>query len=94
MHCEQSFAKNILKTVTGHKDTLKVRRDSQRRGIRSHLWFIPHPKKNGKMLKPTAPYVLTTEEFEVFASITENLKTPSGHVSNMAQYIRKRKYRV
>jgi hypothetical protein len=50
------------------------------------------PKKNDKMLKPTAPYVLTTEEFEVFASIIENLKTPSGHVSNMAQYIRSRKF--
>lgn len=92
MHCEQNFAKNILKTVTRHKNTIKIRRDLQRRGIKSHLWLIPHPKKNNKMLKPAAPYVFTTEEFEIFASIIENLKTPSGLVSNMAQYIRKRKY--
>jgi hypothetical protein len=92
MHCEMNFAKNILKTVSGHKDTVKVRRDMQRRGIRPHLWLVPHPKKNGKMLKPAAPYVLTTEEWEVFATIIENLKTPSGHVSNMAQYIRSRNF--
>ncbi len=92
MHCEQNFSKNILKTVTGHKDTVKVRRDLQRRGIRPHLWLIPNPKKKGKMLKPAAPYVLTSEEFEVFSSVIENLKSPSGHVSNMAQYIRKRTF--
>ena len=92
MHCEQNFAKNILKTITGHKDTIKVRRDLQRRGIRRHLWLTPHPKKNGKMLKPAAPYVLTSAEFNVFANIIDSLKTPSGHVSNMGQYIRKKKY--
>jgi hypothetical protein len=71
MHCEANFSKNILKTVTGHKDTVKVRRDLQRRGIRPHLWLIPHPRKNGKMLKPAAPYVLTSEEFEVFAGVID-----------------------
>lgn len=50
------------------------------------------PKKTGKMLKPTTRYMLTTEEFDVFASNIESLKTPSGHLSNMAQYIRKRIY--
>jgi hypothetical protein len=44
------------------------------------------------MLKPAAPYVLTSKEFEVFAGVIENLKTLSGYVSNMAQYIRKRTF--
>jgi hypothetical protein len=57
MHCEANFLKNILKTVTGDKDKVKVRRDLQRRGIRPNLWLIPHPRKNGKMLKLAAPYV-------------------------------------
>jgi hypothetical protein len=92
MHCEQNVAKNILKTVTGLKDTVKVRRDLQRRGIRSHLWLTPHPSKNGRMLKPAAPYVLTNDEFDAFANTIESLKPPTGLVSNMAQYIRKKKF--
>lgn len=93
IHCEQNFAKIIVKTVTEHNNMVKIRRDLQRRGIKRHLWLIPHPKTNGKILKPTAPYVLTTKKFEVFSSIIENLKIPSCYISNMAQYIHKRKYR-
>ena len=92
MHCEQNVAKNILKTVIGLKDTVKVRRDLQRRGVSSHLWLTPHPTKNSRMLKPAAPYVLTNEEFDAFATIIESLKPPTGLVSNMAQYIRKKKF--
>jgi superfamily I DNA and/or RNA helicase len=93
MHCEQNLSKNILKTITGHKDTVKVRSDLQRREIRKHLWLTSNPKKPRKMLKPAAPYVLTSEEFDVFASTIESLKAPSGHISNIAQYIRKKKFR-
>ena len=92
MHCEQNVAKNILKIVTGLKDTVKVRRDLQCKGIRRHLWLTPHPKKSGRMLKPAAPYVLTSEESNIFANVIESLKPPSGLVSNMAQYIRKKKF--
>ena len=49
-------------------------------------------QKNGRMLKPATPYVLTSDEFDVFASTIESLKPPSGLVSNMAQYIRKKKF--
>ena len=92
MHCEQNVAKNILKTVTGEKDTVKVRRDLQRRGIRRHLWLTPNPRRNGGMLKPMAPYVLTNDEFDAFANTLESLKPPTGLVSNMAQHIRKKKF--
>ena len=74
MHYEQNLSKNILKTITGHKDTVKVRRDLQRKGIRNHLWLTSNPKKKGKMLKPAAPYVLTSEEFNIFASTLNHLK--------------------
>jgi hypothetical protein len=92
MHCEQNLSKNILKIEIGLKDTMKVRRDLQCKGIGRHLWLTPHPKKIGRMLKPAAPYVLTNEEFEVFANTIESLKPPSGLVSNMAQYIWKKKF--
>jgi hypothetical protein len=40
------------------------------------------------MLKPPASHVLISIEFYTFAIVIENLKTPLGHVSTMAQYIR------
>jgi hypothetical protein len=44
------------------------------------------------MLKLAAPYVLTNDEFDAFANTIESLKPPIGLVSNMAQYIRKKKF--
>ena len=81
MHCEQNLSKDILKTNTRHKNTVKVRRNLQHRGIKKHLWLTSNPKKPGKMLNHTAPYVLTSEEFDIFAHIIESLKAPPGHIS-------------
>jgi hypothetical protein len=78
MHYEMNIAKNFLKTITGKKDTMKVRHDLQRQGLRRHLWLVPNPRRGGKMLKPMAPYVLSDREFEVFASTLESVKMPSG----------------
>jgi hypothetical protein len=44
------------------------------------MWLIANLRKGGKMLKPVAPYVLTIIEFNNFAFVIENLKTPLGHV--------------
>jgi hypothetical protein len=43
-------------------------------------------------LKPAAEHVLTNEEFEVFDSTIESLKPPSGYVSNISPYIRKKSF--
>jgi hypothetical protein len=40
------------------------------------------------MLKLTTLHVLTNVEFDVFAIIIENLKTPLGPIFAMAQYIK------
>lgn len=92
MHCEMNLAKNFLKTITGKKDTVKVRRDLQRRNVKPHLWLTPHPRKAGKMVKPRAAYVLSEEEFEKFASCVEALKTPSGFSSDLGKCIRKKNF--
>jgi hypothetical protein len=92
MHCEMNLAKNFMKTITGMKDTVKVRRDLQRRRIRRHLWLMPHSRKTGKLVKPAAPYVLSEKEFEVFASTIERLKTPSGYSGELGKHIRKRNF--
>ncbi len=39
-----------------------------------------------------APCILTTSEFNYFATIIENIKTPLEHVSVMGKYIRKNNF--
>jgi hypothetical protein len=92
MHCEMNLAKNFMKTITGMKDTIRVRRDLQRKRICRHLWLMPHPRKTGKLVKPVTPYVLSEKEFEVFASTIESLKTPSGYSAVLRKHIRKRNF--
>lgn len=92
MHCEMNLAKNFLKTISGKKDSVKVRRDLQRRNIRPHLWLTPNPKNPAKMLKPAAPYVLTDAEFESFVGCIESLKTPTGYSSDLGKHLRKKNF--
>ncbi len=72
---------------------MKVRHDLQRKGIKPHLWIIVNPKRGGKMLKLATLYMLTNVEFDTFTSVIENLKTPLGHVSAMAQFIRRKTFK-
>ncbi len=44
------------------------------------------------MLKLVAPYVLTPNKFDTFATTIENLWTPSRHVSMMGMYIKKKDF--
>jgi hypothetical protein len=92
MHCEMNLAKNFLKTIVGMKDTVKVRRDLQRKNIKKHLWLVRNPRGGKKMLKLAAPYVLNDDKFKIFTNTIENLKTPSGHSSNLEKHIRSKKF--
>ena len=92
MHCEMSLAKNFLKTIIGTKDTIKVRRDLQRKNIKKHQWLVQNPLRGRKMLKLAAPYVLNDDEFKVFVNTIENLKTPSRHSSNLGKHICSKKF--
>lgn len=92
MHCEKNFAENVLKTIVGNKDSIKVRLDLKHEKIRPHLCLTPDPRNPGKMLKPFAPYVLTPEEFDTFCTRLESVKVPSEYCSNMSSYIRNKKF--
>jgi hypothetical protein len=92
MHCKMNLAKNFLKTIVGTKDTIKVRRDLQRKNIKKYLWLVRNPRRGRKMLKSTAPYVLNDDEFKVFANTIGNLKTPSRHLLNLGKHIRSKKF--
>jgi hypothetical protein len=91
MHCKMNLAKNFLKTIY-RKDTVKVRKDLQRKGLRRHLWLTNNPCRPGKMFKPAAPYILTDGEFAKFAKCIESIKTPSGYASALGKHIRKKKF--
>ena len=94
MHCEKKFAENILKTICGsqEKDSVKVRRDMHREGIRKHLWMTKDPCNPSRMLKPAANYVLKPDEFDTFCRRLEDLKVPSGYCSEMGTYIRNKNF--
>jgi hypothetical protein len=92
MHCELNLAKNFLKTITGKKDTVKVRRDLQRRNIKPHLWLTQNPRKAGKMVKSHASYVLSDAEFDKFVKCIESLKMPSGYSADLGKCLRKKNF--
>jgi hypothetical protein len=87
-----NLAKNFLKTISGIKDTVKVRRDLQRRKIRRHLWLTAHSERGGKLMKPHALYVLTPAEFELFAQTIQSLKMPTAYSSSLGKHIRGKKF--
>ncbi len=45
------------------------------------------------MLKLATLYILTNVEFDVFATIIKNMKTPSSPVFTMAQYIKHKTFK-
>jgi hypothetical protein len=92
MHYEMNLAKNFLKTICRNKDTVKVRRDLQRRGIRRHLWLTANPRRHGKMFKPAAPYELSNNNFKEFVKCIESLKMPTGYASSLGKHVRSKKF--
>ena len=79
MHCEKKLCKNIMNTIWGIKDTLKVRLDMKEVNIRPEL----HPVEDGRSgltLLPTASYVMTKSKETMFIKTIRELKTPSNYV--------------
>ena len=61
--------------------------------MRRHLWLTSHPNKPRTMVKPRASYVLTKEEFQMFAKCIESLKLPSRYLADLKKSIRKKNFR-
>jgi hypothetical protein len=86
MHCEKNLCENIIKTIWGIKDTLKVRLDMKEANIRPEL----HPVEDGRSgltLLPTASYVMSKSEKTMFIQNIRELKTPSNYVGQLSKRI-------
>ena len=86
MHCEKNICENVLKTIWGHRDTLKARLDLQEARIRPHLHPLPG-RNPGSVVLPVAPYVLSKEEKMKFLDILRSVKTPTNYVGQIAKCI-------
>jgi len=75
-----------MKTIWGHRDTLKARLDLKEARIRPHL----HPllgKNPRSVVLLVAPYVLSKEETVIFLDTIRSLKTPTNYVGQLAKPI-------
>ena len=86
IHYENFFCKNMIKTIWGTKDTLKVQMDLQEESIRPNLHPVPG-KKSGSLILSTIPYILTREEKKIFVGIVQALKTPIHYVGHLAKRV-------
>jgi hypothetical protein len=90
MHIEKK-CENVAHTIFGKKDIIKVRHDIQSEGIRQHLWLRQHPNNQHKILKPHAPYVLTTNELDIFLLKIGSLKLPTNYGPSLAKHVANKK---
>jgi len=75
-----------MQTIWDQKDTLKVRLDLQEAKIRPNLH--PYPgNRDGSLVLPQAPYVLTKEEKAVFIDVIRKMKTPTHYVSDLTKKV-------
>ena len=86
MHCEKIIYENVIKTIWGHRDTLKARLDTKEARIWPHLHLLPK-RKPGSVVLPTAPYVLLKGEKVKFLDTIRSLKTPTNYVGQLTKCI-------
>ncbi|XP_060969955.1 uncharacterized protein LOC133037137 [Cannabis sativa] len=84
MHVEKNVCDSLLGTILDNdksKDTTNARHDLKNMGIRESLWI--YEDRNGRLMKPHAPYVLTREKRQLFCQFVKGIKFPDGFCSNL-----------
>ncbi|XP_057755506.1 uncharacterized protein LOC130974662 [Arachis stenosperma] len=85
MHVEKNVRDNVVFTILNDsdksKDNLKARRDLQCMGIRPELW----PDEGGKY--PSAVFVMSNSQRDVFLKTLQNVIFPDGYSSNVARCV-------
>lgn len=85
MHIEKNVFDNVFNTVMDikdkTKDNVKARMDLKEYCRRRELELQVQP--NGKVLKPKAKYVLSSDQIKVVYKWVSELKMPDGYASNL-----------
>ena len=87
MHVEKNVCEALLATILGlekSKDTDNARRDLKKLKIRPELHLY---EEGNKLMKPHAPFTLTTEERRKFCQFIKTVKFPDGFASNLAKNV-------
>ncbi|KAK1427928.1 hypothetical protein QVD17_16680 [Tagetes erecta] len=88
MHVEKNVCENVLGTLLNiegkTKDTDKARLDLEDMNIRKELHLV---RKNNRLVKPHAMYVLTKDERKQFCNLLKSVRFPDGYAGNLAKNV-------
>lgn len=87
MHIEKNVCENVLATILNDaktKDTINARLDLEDMGIRKELHMV---SRDGRLVKPHASYVLTTEERKQFCKLLKSVRFPDGYAGSLAKNV-------
>ncbi|XP_062099743.1 uncharacterized protein LOC133805579 [Humulus lupulus] len=88
MHVEKNVCDSLLGTILDNdksKDTTNARHDLKKFGVRESLWI--YEDDNGKLMKPHAPYVLTSDQRMQFCKFIRDVKFPDNFCSNLKKKV-------
>ena len=88
MHVEKNVCDSLLGTLLDNeksKDTTNARHDLKNLGIREALWI--YEDRGGRLMKPHAPYVLTSDQRMYFLKFIRDVKFPDGFCSNLKKKV-------
>ncbi|XP_062093425.1 uncharacterized protein LOC133799424 [Humulus lupulus] len=88
MHVEKNVCDSLLGTILDNdksKDTTNARHDLKRFGVRESLWI--YEDDSGKLMKPHAPYVLTSDQRMQFCKFIRDVKFPDNFCSNLKKKV-------
>ncbi|XP_062079202.1 uncharacterized protein LOC133783534 [Humulus lupulus] len=88
MHVEKNVCDSLLGTILDNdksKDTTNARHDLKKFGVRESLWI--YEDDSGKLMKPHAPYVLTSDQRMQFCKFIRDVKFPDNFCSNLKKKV-------
>ncbi|XP_062086482.1 uncharacterized protein LOC133792589 [Humulus lupulus] len=88
MHVEKNVCDSLLGTIFDNdksKDTTNARHGLKKFGVRESLWI--YEDDSGKLMKPHAPYVLTSDQRMQFCKFIRDVKFPDNFCSNLKKKV-------
>jgi hypothetical protein len=86
MHIEKNITENVIKHLTGEKDTVASCCDMEQANVMKDLWLSREPGINLNK-KPHAPYVFTDAERVKFMRQVCGTLTPLGYSATLTKHL-------